>query len=264
MEAASEARALAYDFASTITDEYEFLLVAGSFDPYYDTNTTLRRAQSGGVEPTLAEWLLDDSREYGDISVFDSEEGSSVVFFMSRDDNSYRTVGMRQLLMMAENIDPDEFPGGINDQDYLDALQDAELLLRERAENVYNLFDNAGRTEDALIGLIHEHSDDYNVEAEGLYSNITKFDYQGPSIQTMRVVPELEEWLFAEDRAIGDSQLILTENFGSHLVYFTGFGDVFSDLMADDRIRTSRHDEWYEGLHRGTPVKHAAFILVHH
>jgi len=206
------------------------------------------------------DWLLDASRSSGDITIIDSEYGSSIVFFVSRENNRYNTVGMRQILILRPEVIPEEFPLGDLDPDFMAALEHAEMELHESAEIIYSLFLAGGATEDALIDLMQEHSDDTTPGGE--YSNISKYPYQSSFISAMKVVPEIEEWLFDESRVVGDHGLIYTEAYGYHLLYFTGPGKPFFELMADDRMRTRDHNEWYENLTRGEPVKHAAFILV--
>jgi hypothetical protein len=168
---------------------------------------------------------------------------------------------MRQLLLLRENIDPDEFVGGVYDPEYIMALEMAENELHYLANWIYETFDSAGRTQQALLDLIEDYSDD-STEG-GYYSDIAKLSYQGFDFQAMRVVPELENWLFDDSRAIGDSELIYTADFGYHLTYFIGEGDIFFEMIARDRLRSERHSAWLDGLHRATPVRHAAFILTH-
>ena len=213
------------------------------------------------LDDVFRDWLMDEERIYGDIAAFDNDTGSTIIYFVARDDNSYQTVGMKQILIIREQVDPEEFPLGEDDMGYIRAVENAEAQARERADTVYSLFDSAGRSVNALNDLIDDFSDD-NTEG-GEYSEIAKFSYQSSHFQAMKVVPEIEEWLFDESRVVGDSEMIRTEAFGYHLIYFTGFDAVFSELIADDRMRTRDHTEWLDGLTVGEPRKHFAFILVH-
>jgi len=261
-ETQDEVRSAALTIAEGITNEDEFLAAAAEYDAFYsDPDTTFRMMQGNRLDFDIVDWMLDETRSYGDTTVVDTELGSNIIFFISRDDNNYRTVGMRQILIVREYIDAEEFPAGEADPGFLQALEDAENEARERAEHVNSLFIAAGETEDALIALMEEYSDD-NTEG-GYYSNITKFPYQSPNLVAMKVVPEIEDWLFDENRTIGDSEMIYTSAFGYHLLYFTGFGDTFSTLIAEDRMRNRDHIEWLDALTIGTPVKRPAFILVH-
>ena len=240
------------DFIATAREEY------GHDD---DWTTEVHYRMGEHLDATFKDWLLDESRNEGDIAAFDNDTGSTILYFVSRNDNNYRTTGMRQILITRELVDPDEFPFGEIDPGYIEALERAETEARQRADIVNNLFIEAGRTEDALIRLMADHSDDNTPGGE--YTDISKYSYQSSYFRAMKVVPEIEEWLFDESRVVGDSQLISTSDFGYHLVYFTGLGAPFFELIADDRMRTRDHTEWLGGLTEGEPVRHAAFILVH-
>ena len=260
-DAAAIARSEAGMIAAGILTEEDFLDAASEYEIFYsDPESTFYMMQGERLSGEKGTWLLDTARNPGDITIIDSEQGSSIVFFVSRDNNRYYTVGMRQILMSRAVINPEDYPLGIIDPDYLEALELAEQELHERAESVNSLFLAGGSTEETLIGLMPEHSDDTTPGGE--YSNITKYPYQSSFISAMKVVPEIEDWLFDESRKAGDSGLIYTEAYGYHLLYFTGFGKPFFELMADDRLRTRDHGEWLENLTKGEPVKHAAFFLV--
>ena len=261
-EAMENSRIQAAEIAAEITGEDDFIQAAYDYSDFYsDPDSTLRLAQGNRLDINTSDWLLDPARVNGDITIADSEQGSIIIFFVSRDDNNYRTVGMRQILILRESIYPDDFPLGEDDPGYIAAFNAADDEAKQRAEQVLSLFTVAGSTEDALIALMPDHSDD-NTEG-GFYSDISKFPYQSSYIAAMKVVEEIEDWLFYENRQIGDSELVRTEDFGYHLLYFTGPGDVFFELMAKDRMRTRDHTEWLENLETAQPIRRAAFILVH-
>jgi len=213
------------------------------------------------LDSTFEEWLRDETRTYGDLTAIDNSTGSAIIYFVSRDDNSYQTTAMRQILILRESIDAAEFPEGTEDPAYKAAFDLSDAEAHERAELVNSLFTAAGRTEESLINLMAEHSDD--TTEGGFYEDIAKYSYNSSHLNIMKVVPELEDWLFEANRAIGDSELIYTRDYGYHLLYFMGFGDPLYELISADRMRTRNHNQWMEDLPRGQPVKHAAFILVH-
>jgi len=263
----------AIESAITETHERAAQIILEGFDSEEDFITAAQEEFGstmdwvGGIQSRMGEeldsfikdWLLDGSREYGDAVSIDNDTGSTIVYFVSRDDNSYLTVGMRQILIPFITVNIEEFEGE-DDPGYIQALQQAEIETRERAEHVYSLFIAAGRTEDALIDLMPEYSEDTTIG--GSYSNIAKYPYQSSHFAALRVVSEIEDWLFDESRVIGDAELVFTNAYGYHLLYFTGFGEPLSRLIADDRMRTSTHNEWLDSLVPGEPVKHFAFILV--
>jgi len=253
----------ANEIAAGIGSEDDFIEAAREYNLaiYGESDSTIRMTQGERLESDIDSWMLDEARKSGDVTVIDTDQGANIIYYVSREDNSYQTVGMRQILILRDRVDPMEYAEGEFDPEYLEALQQAEVDARERAETAFTLFIAAGRTEDALLELMDEHSDD--TTEGGYYSQIAQFSYQGSIFSSMKVVPELEEWLFDENRAAGDSELIYTADFGYHLVYFTGFYERFFELIADDRLRSADHTDWLESMTAGEPVKHGAFILVH-
>jgi len=261
--ALEEARASAYNIIDGVEDEYDFISAAEIHDflVFHDPDASLRQTQGEWLPADTRDWMTDDARANGDTVVIEGEDVFFALFFISRDDNNYRIAGMRQLLISRAFVDPHEFDLGELDPAYILAVEEAEEDIRERAATVRELFEAAGETEDALIELMIEHSDDFT--DEGYYPNIAQAFYQGETFTALRVVPEIQEWLFEENREIGDWELIYTEAFGYHFVFFTGYGDVYADLIADDRLRVNEHEEWVDNLPRDTaPQRHPAFILV--
>jgi len=260
--ALADAFATATAFAETITSEDDFMTAAMEYniDYYSEPDSTLRMSQGASLDGDTGPWLLETTRTDGDVTAIETGEGATIVYFISRDNNDYRTVSMRQLLILRDTLDPEDYPAGEQDPEYIEALHQAETYARERADLVHALFISGGQTEDVLIDLIAEHSDD--TTEGGYYSQISKYPYQGADFYSMKVVEGLEDWLFNENRATGDSELIYTSEYGYHLVYFMGLGERFSELIADDKLRTADHDAWVESLPTGEPVKRGAFILV--
>ena len=258
----SDTHSIAMAIAEGISNEYDFITAAMEYNDvfYPEPGSTLRAVQGERLDADTAAWLIDENRDYGDVTVIETEQGSIVTFFVSRDNNDYHTLGMRQILITRAQINPEEYLYGEDDLEFNAALEQAEREVRERAELVNSLFIAAGETEDALIDLMADYSDD--TTEGGLYMNITKYPYQSANLSTMKVVPEIEDWLFDENRAVGDSELVFTSAYGYHLLYFTGLGEPFFELIADDRMRTRDHDEWLVGLTRGVPEKLPGFLLV--
>jgi len=257
-----DARARAAAIASSgISNADDF--IAASEEEYGYTAQWIDDVQyqiGENLDTSFSEWLLSDSRKYADIFVVDNDNGSIVIFFDSRNDNNYKTVGMRQILILREEVNVLDFESEA-DPLYIAAQKAADADAQAHAEYINSLFIAAHGTLDALNNLMEEHNDDLAPNGEHL--NIALFDYRGTGIRTMKVVPEIEEWLFESGREIGDSELIHTERFGYHLIYFTGFGETMADIIADDRLRSEEHTLWLESLTPGTPVKHTAFFLVH-
>ncbi|MDR2599077.1 MAG: hypothetical protein LBC73_02245 [Oscillospiraceae bacterium] len=264
-EAVDEAFELALSIAEEVTTEDEFIAAAINYneEQYSEPDSTLQRQQGRniGLETDIAIWLNDPARAYGDVTAIPAGNVNTVVFYISRNDNNYHTLSMNQLLILRERVDPFDFEGFENDPEYIKAVEAADKEATERAEDIYQKFIDAGGTKEALLDLIEEYSDENT--PDGYYDNISLFSFRGVDFVAMRVSIELENWLFDENRQVGDIELIKTADHGYHLTMFAGEGDIFAHLIARDRMRTEAHNDWVENLPKGEPKKHFMFILVH-
>jgi len=263
-EALSDSRGIAASIAMGIVSEEDFITEARIYDEetFGDRDSTLVEHMGEWKDADFAPWLGEASRRYGDVGTVESEDGTFIVFFIERDGNDYLTTSMRQILLMREQVYPDFYMEGEDDPEFLESFENADMEARARAEEVLELFVLGGSTEDALIELMEEYSDD---DSEGgFYDKIARFHFQDQDgrLVAMRVVREIEDWLFDKGRAIGDSQLVHTEAFGYHLLYFMGHNERFRDIISSDRIRQRDFLEWKDGLPDEVVAKHWIFALT--
>jgi len=260
----TEARELAMLVAASISTEEDFIESAAIHGDDFsdDPDSSLREMQGEWLDSDLTSWLLDRSRSYGDVGTVDVAAGTHVLFFINRDDNDYQTTSMRQILIIRESVYPEDYPEGEDDPDFIAAVEYYETEARERAETVFELFLLGGATEEHLIELMEEHSDDST--DGGFYDGMAKFHYfgHGESFLAMRVVSEIEDWLFEPWREFGDFELVNTEAFGYHLLYFMGHGERFRDIISGDRMRTRDYALWKDELPEPDVSKHWVFSLT--
>jgi len=259
------ARNSAHEIAFEIFDEEGFIEAALMYDEYSypDGPSTLAEQQGETLEPALIPWLMDEARYYGEVTTIDLDYGTAVLFYIERDDNDYYTTAMRQMLFMRETVSPAEFEYGEDDPAYTEALIEADSAARQRAEAVFDKFTFGGSTEDKLLELIETEESDDTTEG-GYYAGMTRFPYQYRSRNefAMKVVPEIEDWLFSGYRQPGDSGLVSTEAYGYHLLYFMGYGQRFRDLIATDRLVERDFTGWTESLPEVEAKKNWAFLFT--
>lgn len=257
LEAIEEAKALASTKISQIETEEDFINRAREYDPihYAEPESTILTLQGEVVPDFMLEWLSDSSRVSGDVSfLVDDMDIIYVVYFVERNDNSYYLTSFRQLLFLRQDpsdpISPEDFISYELYRAEFDRLDaEARLLAREFEQKFIDL----GANEAAIDQLVSEHED---MDLDGrLYPNIAKLQVHAmhaDGISTMRVVPEIEDWLFTPGRRYGDFELIRTEDFGFHLVYFMGFGERFSNVLAEntltERERRLAHEAFLDTL----------------
>ena len=240
--------------------EEEFIAVAREFneDELYgheDPDPTLETLPGLWLSSEFESWLQDDERSKGDVASIDAGFGSYIIFFVERDPNEYRMPEMNQILIEREVFDEFMFIEGVEDPEYIEAVENAADEARRRAEEVKDLFISRGASKEALIELIEEGFSDDMTE-EGFYDRITK----DPSF--IKFVPEIEEWLFAPERQVGDFELIETEAYGYHLVFFSGVGERYCDFLAAEELRDKEYEQWEERLEPVDYVKRWAFMFT--
>ena len=180
----------------------------------------------------------------------EGSSGAYVVFFIRREKNEYSTVKMRQILIPVNSVDASGYEAGEEDPEYLAAVEAAKTDAKNRAEAARTAFIDGGATEAKFQELIPEYSSD---GAEGgFYEKIQKGSMG---------VPALEDWLFDSKRQYGDYELLESDAYGYHLVFFVGYGEKSCDVSADNGLRQKDHEAWTDSLTTADPVTHWAFSL---
>jgi len=261
-ESIAAALAAADEMAAGINSEDDFITAARTYNEstYGDDSSTRREYMGEMLGDIYGPWLRESERSYNDVTSVEMSNGAYVVYFIGRENNDYEMLSMRQLLLMRQEINTDDFELGADDPAYEEAFDLVDRMARERGVAALSLFEDGGATEELLIELMAEHSDDTTDGA--FYENISKYYYSSDSTQSLKLVPEIEEWLFEEGRQVGDYELIRSEAYGYHLVYFTGESGKFCDFIADDRMRTDDYTGWVESLPKHDASKTWAFILT--
>jgi len=263
--ALDEARELAEQIALMIETEEEFIEAARAYDDYTyaSDNSTLREQQGERLDANFEPWLCDEERAYGNVASIDLSFGTYVAFFIERDDNNYQMTAMRQILIMRDWLNPEDYPLGEDDPDYIEAFENADRDVTERANEVYNLFVSGGSSEAKLLELIEDGKSDDTTEG-GYYEGMARFsyEYQSRDGYAMRVVPEIEQWLFDGERQVGDSELVYTKDYGYHLIIYMEPGELFRDHISADRMRIKDFTDWTESLPEVEAVRKWAFLFT--
>ena len=265
-EALADVLAKAADIADRVQSEEDFIEAARAYDEeaYEDDDSTLHEYQGELISKFVYfDWISDAQREYGDTESFEIGSGAYILFYVSRDSNDYRLVEMRQLLFLRQELDMDDFYDYddlvteeyfFDHEAYDEAFELVDSMARARAWDAYDLFVDGGATEELLLELMVEHTDD-STEG-GLYTDISRYSSQN------RLVPEIENWLFDPERQVGDYELIFTQDFGYHIVFFMGFGERYSDFMSESRMRDRDYTQWHDNLPEVQNTQHWGMILT--
>ena len=248
-ETMAAAKKVADEIAATVkeADDAEAAFAAavaekGTPTPVYDDEgnatdettpaevTTAEDTAGSNLSPySFSEWAFDSSRKTGDVGVIEDEgSGYYVVLFEGRDGNTYNTVDVRHILISVEDADED---GTISDEE--------KAAAEEAMKAVQDEWKSGEQTEDAFAALANEHSQDPGSNTNGgLYEHI----YKG------QMVPEFNDFCFADGRKTGDVDLVYNESTGYHLIYFVGENDRYCDYLAEQLLRNEDFSAWQEEL----------------
>ena len=177
---------------------------------------------------------LADDHEHGDeCGCTCTIDGYTIVLFTERDNQEYKMVNVRHILV--------KFEGGTKDKDGKTTYSDEEkAAAKEEAEKLLQQWKDGKANEDSFSELANKESDDQNgkVTNGGLYEDI----YKG------QMVEAFENWCFDAERKEGDTGLVETE-YGWHVMYFSSFDEMtYRDTLIEYDLRIEETEEWLDDL----------------
>ena len=120
------------------------------------------------------------------------------------------TVNVRHILVMPEN-------GTVSEDGYTTTYAEEDWeACREKAQKIYDDWLAGDATEATFSAFAQQYSVDSSAQNGGLYEDVPK-GY---------MVEAFENWIFDENRQVGDHGLIQTE-YGYHVMYFSGSQEVW-------------------------------------
>ena len=193
-------------------------------------SATRSRSTTGSSLIAASGWMMDASRKAGDITVETNGDHVYVVLFLSRNDNHYKPVSVRHILIKAE---ADE--NGV----YTD---EAKAAAKARAEEILAEFNSGDKSEDSFAALAERYSEDSGSNTNGgLYENIARG----------QMVEEFDAFCFAGHKH-GDTGVVYGESSsyaGYHVMYFVGEGEqLYSSILAESDLRSSALTEKLDEL----------------
>lgn len=221
--AKAEAKKTADAIIAQAEDEESFIKAAKDAT---ERDVSAVTQQGSALSESYVDWFKSPGRAEGDMTVIETDTGYYALYFISRDDNSYKTVNVRHILVKAE---PDA-EGNYSAQAKTEAKKSAEDILKE--------WKAGAATEDSFATLATEKTDDIGSQATGgLYENV----------QRDAMVPEFNDWCFDAARKPGDTGLVYGESTyytGYHVMYFSGWGETYRDVLVESKLRSDAFTAW--------------------
>ncbi len=195
----------------------------------------------------ISEWLFNDERKAGDVTVIKKAGASSsadtytVVCFVERGRENYKLATMRHILFAIDEL-TDDNGDPIEDKDGKVQTNDAEM--KAEAEKILKQWKDGAATEDSFAALVKDNTDDEgSIETEGLYEDFDK--------KTM--VDEITDWIWAEGRKAGDCEIVKT-SYGYHIVYFVEYGDEKWNSDVVNTLKGEDYSDYLDALKEEYPI----------
>ena len=229
--ARAEARAEADAILMSYQDGYDVEDLYDRFNGYIEemhgeSAGKLDRMRGSNLSGELGDWMKDPAREPGDVTVIPEGDNCTAVLFLGRESGAdFRVIDIRHILIMTE---ADE-NGGWTEEKQAEAKAEAERILAE--------WEAGDRTEESFAALAEQYSADGGSNTNGgLYEDV----YPG------QMVPEFNDFCFAEGRQPGDTGIVHGNNGGYdgyHVMYFSGEGELYRDILARQSLTQKAVDE---------------------
>lgn len=241
--AMAEASAIAEDFVASVTDEASFAEkareVAGdSSTTYEDDDATLYTESGENISDTYSDWLLDESRQEGDICCIStgSEESASsngyyVLYFVGRDNNEYNSVSGYYALMVPETVNESDYE---STEEYEAAVESANTSAEFILQQTLDAYTAGEQTYDGFVEACSTYASNFSAYGEIDELGVNDLTYEAMS-----------DWFFDDSREEGDVEIIQDEESGDYLLlYYSGEGRIYADRIADYHMRQDDHEQW--------------------
>lgn len=169
-----------------------------------------------------SEWLFNDETKVGDTKVIADGKGNYSVYMLvsAKARDEAKTQNVRHVLFLESEYESKEA-----------CLAAAEAALAE--------FNKTGKSESDFADLAVKYtSDTGSIYNGGLYENVSKG----------QMVEEFEDWCFDEKREAGDVEIVYSESYGYHIMFYCGEGEEAWSAVARDALTEEKYSEISEEI----------------
>lgn len=180
-------------------------------------------AKYNSRETEQGKWAFEDGRKVGETFIVEDEKSvACFVYMMERPEYRDETItrDVRHILFLSSEH------------------TDAEGA-KAKAEEILAEWEAGEKTQDAFAALADKYSEDTGSNTNGgLYENVNAGD----------MVEEFDAWLFDEARKAGDVEIVETEQYGAHIMYYVGEGEPVWKLSVKSALKEEKYTAAYEAL----------------
>ena len=203
----------------TVTDEKSFEMLAKKYN-YAEGDADDKvyaplkeKVAFSSLEDAEAAILFAEDTVAGQTFINRDDNVLNVYYFISREDNHYNTRSFRHILLNSE-------------------AESEEVLAAAQA--IVDEFNAGAKTAEAFGELAFKYTEDTGSMLDGVLVENVGVD---------TVVEEISTWLYDEARAEGDVEIIFSDSYGYHIVFYCGEDDVeYWEVLCDDALRTTEYE----------------------
>ena len=205
----------------------------------YDNGTYTDRPTGTYSGDAVTEWVFNEERQEGDLTLIESGDNYYVVLFHSRGRNDYNTVDVRHILFKVDTSSLDS-----KADDYQAKLEELKAGKKQEAENALQAWKDGDATEESFAALANKLSEDPGSNTNGgLYKQV----YKG------QMVSEFNDWCFDDSRKAGDTGIVANDAAGGsyigyHVMYFVGTDDPYWMVQVRKAMMNKAYSEWSANL----------------
>ena len=139
--------------------------------------------------------------------------------------DTYNTVNVRHVLLSSKTFCTNE-------------------AAKAKAEELLASLTGVSALEDAFAALAEEYSEDTGSNTNGgLYENVGKGE----------MVENFDAWIYEEGRKVGDTGIVESD-YGYHIMYFAGEGDIAWHVQADNALKNAKYSEDSAAINKKYPT----------
>ena len=176
----------------------------------------------------VSEWAFAKDRKVGDVYTEVSEDKTTYsAYFMVAPASldTYNTVNVRHVLLSSKTFGTNE-------------------AAKAKAEELLASLTGVSALEDAFAALAEEYSEDTGSNTNGgLYENVGKGE----------MVENFDAWIYEEGRKVGDTGIVESD-YGYHIMYFAGEGDIAWHVQADNALKNAKYSEDSAAINKKYPT----------
>ncbi len=196
-----------------------------------DDACLMRNAVPTNIDANYRSWLTDLTRQFGETNVINGTNGYDVIMFLESNDNSYKLVNYRGIVIPVGTDDE----GRVTDDAMREAQKTVDAIMEEY---------NADPSEETFGKLANQ----YNGSGinGGLQENVTM-----GSLANLK----LEEYLFDEDARNPGDIYTFYDNKNFYIAYFVGYGQQYNLRIAENLMAEEQYTGMVESAKADYPVK---------